>query len=72
MRGRYSGALGLAFGVSGFAATALGPALLQRSGPSTLWSTCLALGLAVAAGEVLFGRMLKARGSALDPEAAAK
>jgi MFS family permease len=72
MRGRYSGALGLAFGVSGFAATALGPALLERSGPSTLWSTCLALGLAVAGGEVLFGRMLKARGSTLDPEATAK
>jgi MFS family permease len=61
LRGRYSGALGLAFGVSGFAATALGPALLQRSGPSALWFTCLALGISVAAGELLFGKMLKAR-----------
>ena len=43
LRGRYSGALGLAFGLSGFAATALGPALLQGSGPSTLWFACLAV-----------------------------
>jgi MFS family permease len=64
LRGRYSGALGLAFGVSGFAATALGPALLQRSGPPALWFSCLALGLAVAAGEILFGRMLLYAGSA--------
>ena len=61
LRGRYSGALGLSFGVSGFAATALGPALLQRSGPPTLWFSCLALGLAVAAGEMVFGRMLARR-----------
>jgi len=61
LRGRYSGALGLSFGVSGFAATALGPALLQRSGPATLWFSCLALALAVAAGEVLFGRMVARR-----------
>jgi MFS family permease len=72
LRGRYSGALGLAFGLSGFAATALGPALLQGSGPSTLWFACLALGVAVAAGEVLFGRMLKARGSSIESEATAK
>jgi MFS family permease len=61
MRGRYSGALGLAFGVSGFAATALGPALLQRAGPPALWFSCLALGAAVAVGQLLFGRMLRSR-----------
>ena len=61
MRGRYSGALGLAFGVSGFLATALGPALLQRSGPATLWFACLALGVAVAGGQALFGRALARR-----------
>jgi MFS family permease len=61
MRGRYSGAFGLAFGVSGFFATALGPALLQRSGPPTLWLSCLALGLSVAAGQAVFARFLRAR-----------
>jgi MFS family permease len=61
LRGRYSGALGLAFGASGFVATALGPALLQRSGPSALWFSCLALGLLVAAGEVVFGKMMARR-----------
>jgi MFS family permease len=61
MRGRYSGAFGLAFGGSGFFATALGPALLDRSGPSSLWLTCFALGLSVALGQTLFGRMLRTR-----------
>ena len=67
LRGRYSGALGLSFGASGFVATILGPALLQRSGPSALWFSCLALGLAVAAGEVLFGRMMARRPMAAAP-----
>lgn len=61
LRGRYSGALGLAFGLSGFAATALGPALLQRAGPAALWGACLLLGLAVAAGQLLFGRIMNRR-----------
>ena len=69
LRGRYSGALGLSFGASGFVATILGPALLQRSGPSALWFSCLALGLAVAAGEVLFGRMMARRPTATVPAA---
>jgi MFS family permease len=63
-RGRYSGALGLAFGISGFAASIVGPALLQRSGAPALWLACLALGLAVAAGQAVFGRTLARRGTA--------
>jgi MFS family permease len=56
LRGRYAGAFGLAFGAAGFAAPAVGPAVLQALGPATLWAACLAVGLAVAAGQLALGR----------------
>ncbi len=61
LRGRYSGALGLAFGLSGFAGSALGPAFLQRFGVRALWLLCLCIGAAVAVGQTMFGRMMARR-----------
>ena len=52
IRGRYQGAYGLSFGLAVCAAPALGTLVLQRLGAVTLWSGCLVLGLAIAAGHL--------------------
>lgn len=50
MRGRYAGALGLAWGASGLLAPILGAASFALS-PAVTWLSCLALGLASAVGQ---------------------
>jgi MFS family permease len=52
LRGRYQGAYGLSFSLAVCAAPALGTLVLQRLGAVVLWSGCLALALAVAAGHL--------------------
>jgi MFS family permease len=52
LRGRYQGAYGLSFSLAVCAAPALGTLVLQRFGAGVLWSGCLALGLAIAAGHM--------------------
>jgi MFS family permease len=52
LRGRYQGAYGLAFGLAVCAAPALGTFVLQRMGAVRLWSGCLVLALAIAAGHM--------------------
>lgn len=56
LRGRYAGALGLAFGAAFFVGPAAGPALLQAFGRGTLWCACLGVGAAVAVGQLALGR----------------
>ena len=50
MRGRYSGALGLAWGASGLLAPTVGAATFAFS-PTAVWLGCLVLGLYSAAGQ---------------------
>jgi MFS family permease len=59
LRGRYQGAYGLAYGLSTAAAPPLGALVLQRFGSATLWSGCLALGLSIAAGQLLLAPSLR-------------
>ena len=52
LRGRYQGAYGLSFGLAVCVAPALGTFVLQRLGSVTLWTSCLGLGLVIAAGHM--------------------
>jgi MFS family permease len=52
MRGRYQAAYGLSFGLAGTVAPLLGAFVLERLGTAWLWGGCLALGLAVAIGQL--------------------
>ena len=56
-RGRYAGALGLAWGASGLIAPLVGASVFAAS-PPALWWSCLALGCVAAAGQFwLLGRI---------------
>lgn len=50
MRGRYAGALGLAWGASGLIGPVLGASVFAAS-PAALWTGCLVVGLVAAAGQ---------------------
>ena len=52
MRGRYQAAYGLSFGLAGTVAPLLGAFVFERLGTAWLWGGCLALGLAVAIGQL--------------------
>ena len=52
LRGRYQGAFSMAWGVAFTIAPVLGGEVLTRAGAIALWATCLAIGLAVAAGHL--------------------
>jgi MFS family permease len=52
MRGRYQGAYGLSFGIAASVAPLLGTFVLERLGTAWLWGGCLAIGLAVAIGQL--------------------
>jgi MFS family permease len=58
LRGRYQGAFGLSFGAALFLAPVLGSLVMQRFGSAALWTASLALGLAVAAGQLVLSRAL--------------
>jgi MFS family permease len=61
MRGRYSGAVGLAWGASALIAAPLGTNGYAWS-PTVLWSACLAVGLIAAAGQFwLVGAVARSR-----------
>jgi MFS family permease len=49
-RGRYQGAIVLAFGVSRLVGPKLGTWTWQHRGPATLWTACLLLGILIALG----------------------
>jgi MFS family permease len=65
IRGRYQGAYSLSFGLAVCAAPALGMFVLERLGSVALWSSCLGIGLGVAAGQLALApalaRMRRAR-----------
>jgi MFS family permease len=72
MRGRYAGAVGLAWGASGLLAPLLGAWGFATS-PGVLWTGCLAAGLCAAAGQYWLLGELDRRGAAAaqsDPEPA--
>jgi MFS family permease len=52
LRGRYQGAFSLCFGIALFAAPFVGSAALQWWGGRGLWTSCLVVALAVAAGQL--------------------
>lgn len=56
--GRNQGAFGLSFGAALFLAPVLGSLVMQRFGSAALWTASLALGLAVAAGQLVLSRAL--------------
>jgi MFS family permease len=58
LRGRYQGAYGLTFGLGALIAPVLGSLVLQRFGSAAVWSACLILGLAVAAGQLAMASAL--------------
>ncbi|HYG66555.1 MAG TPA: MFS transporter, partial [Anaeromyxobacteraceae bacterium] len=52
LRGRYQGAYGMAWGLAMFVGTQTGADVLDRFGPTALWGGCLAVGVAVAVGQL--------------------
>jgi MFS family permease len=52
LRGRYQGAFAMSWGVAFTIAPVLGGEVLTRAGGPMLWATCLAIGVAVAAGHL--------------------
>jgi len=52
LRGRYQGAFSMSWGVAFTIAPVLGGEMLTRFGARALWATCLAIGVAVAAGHL--------------------
>jgi MFS family permease len=52
LRGRYQGAFSMSWGVAFTIAPVLGGEVLTRFGSRAMWLTCLAIGLAVAAGHL--------------------
>ena len=65
MRGRYNGALGIAWGASGLVGPLLGASTFALS-PGLLWSSCLVAGMAAAVGQYwLLGAIEHRRGVTL-------
>lgn len=60
LRGRYNGAYGTAWGLAAFLAPLGGTQLLVLGAP-VLWTTCLVLCLAAAAGQLALGPAVRAR-----------
>jgi predicted MFS family arabinose efflux permease len=60
-RGAYQGAWTWTFGVAQFLASAVGGAGLERIGARAFWLCCLALGVAVAAGQLSHAARLRRR-----------
>jgi MFS family permease len=52
LRGRYQGVFMMSWGLAMFVAPTLGTLVLARSGGSTLWATCLAIGVFVSGGQL--------------------
>ncbi len=73
LRGRYQGAFALAWACAALVAPATGAAVLGRLGPGALWGGCLALGMAVAFGQLAAGpaRRRRLRDAVAPPQAAA-
>ncbi len=70
-RGRYQGAVVMAFGVARLVGPKLGTWTWEHEGPDTLWSACLALGAVVALGHAAAAparRRRLARGSGAPPD----
>jgi len=56
-RGAYQGVFQMSFGVSALGAPLLGSLVLGRWGAATLWTCCLGIGLAAAAGQLALGTL---------------
>lgn len=65
MRGRYAGALGLAWGASGLLAPLLGASAFAYS-PTLLWTACLVAGLVAAGGQHWLVAAVERRASGAD------
>ena len=63
LRGRYQGAYSLVWGVAGFAAPALGTAVLGAMGAQALWAACLGVGVVAAGGQLVLGRAWRSSGA---------
>lgn len=61
LRGAYQGVYGSSWSLASLAGPALGGLVLSRFGPGVLWSGCLMLGVAVAAGYLALGRRTRRR-----------
>jgi len=59
LRGRYQGAYSLSWGLASCLAPVIGPAVLQSHGAAALWTACLLVALAVAAGQLALGHALR-------------
>jgi MFS family permease len=55
-RGRYLAAYGTSWGIAAAVGPVAGTQLLQHAGPTTLWLTCAAIALVLAATQPLIGR----------------
>src|SRR5262249_36378506 len=53
LRGRYQGVFMMSWGLAMFVGPSAGAALLARRGGAALWSSCLALGVIVAIGNLI-------------------
>ena len=60
LRGSYQGLFGAGIGASTLLAPLLGSALLDRQGSLALWSSCAALGLLAAVGQLWLGPIRRA------------
>jgi MFS family permease len=69
LRGRYQGAFSMSWGVAFTIAPVLGGEVLTRFGGRALWTACLGIGLAVAAGHLLAAGPRRRRLAALDASA---
>ncbi len=69
-RGAYQGAYQLSWSVSSLAAPALGALVLGRAGGRALWLGCLAMGGAIAVGQLALGPARRRRLAAMRAEAA--
>jgi MFS family permease len=65
LRGRYQGAFSMSWGVAFMIAPILGGEVLTRAGGPALWATCLAIGIAVAAGHLVAAAPRRRRLAAL-------
>jgi hypothetical protein len=62
-RGRYQGVYGMSWGMGSMLGPLLGSAVLESAGSAALWTSCLAIGLAVALGYLLTAPARRARAS---------
>jgi MFS family permease len=71
LRGRYNGAVGVAFGAAAFVAPLLGTWVFDEFGETTLWTMCFVLQALSALAILALAPLIRARQAALDEPAPA-